>query len=63
MTQTTKNRLNCFLSYYGLDSLEVHSGMKLFGVWHKRKALKNNTWYKVDFEGKELKEVSYGETL
>ena len=63
MTQTTKNRLNCFLSYYGLDSLEVHSSLKLFGVWHKGKALKNNTWYKVDFEGKELKEVSYGETL
>lgn len=63
MTQTTKNRLNCFLSYYGLDSLEVHSSLKLFGVWHKGKELKNDTWYKVDFEGKELKEVSYSKTL
>ena len=63
MTQTTKNRMNCFLSYCGLDSLEVHSSLKLFGVWHKGKELKNNTWYKVDFEGKKLKEVSYSETL
>ena len=57
MTQTTKMRLNCFLDYFGFDPLEVHSSQKLFGVWHKGKKLKNNKWYALDFEGKELKEV------
>ena len=28
ITQTTKNRLNAFLDYYGFDSLEVHNSKK-----------------------------------
>lgn len=54
MTQTTKNRLNAFLDYYGFNALEVHSSKKLFGVWHNGKELSNNTWYHLDFETKEL---------
>ncbi len=54
MTQTTKNRLNAFLDYYGFNPLEVHSSKKLFGVWHNGKELSNNTWYRLDFETKEL---------
>jgi hypothetical protein len=54
MTQTTKNRLNAFLSYYGFNGLEVHSSKKLFGVWHNGKELINNSWYELDMESKEL---------
>lgn len=57
MTQTTKNRLNCFLQYYGFNSLEVHSSKKLFGVWHNGKELENNTWYGLDFASHELVKV------
>lgn len=58
MTQTTKNRLNAFLSYYGFNPLEVHSSKKLFGVWHNGNELKNNTWYLLDRETKELEEMN-----
>ena len=58
MTQTTKNRLNCFLQYYGFNTLEVHSNKKLFGVWHNGKELENNTWYELDFTGKELVKIN-----
>lgn len=56
MTQTTKNRLNVFLDYYGFDSLEVHNSMKEFCVKHHGKELKvsSDSWYKLDFTTKEL---------
>ena len=57
MTQTTKNRLNAFLNYYGFDFLEVHSSKKLFGVWYKGKELENNTWYELDKATKELVKI------
>ena len=57
MTQTTKNRLNAFLQYYGFNELEVHSSKKLFGVWHNGEELKNNTWYLLDRETKNLVEM------
>ena len=57
MTQTTKNRLGCFLQYYGFNSLEVHSSKKLFGVWHNGNELENNTWYELDFTSHELVKV------
>lgn len=56
MTQTTKNRLNLFLAYYGFDSLEVHNSVKEFCVRYHGKELKvsSNSWYKLDFTTKEL---------
>lgn len=56
MTQTTKNRLNIFLDYYGFDSLEVHNSMKEVCVKYHGKELKvsSNSWYKLDFTTKEL---------
>lgn len=56
MTQTTKNRLNAFLTYYGFDSLEVHNSMKEFCVKYHGKELKvsSESWYKLDFTTKEL---------
>ena len=56
MTQTTKNRLNAFLDYYGFDRLEVHNSQKEFCVKHHGKALKvsSDSWYKLDFDTKEL---------
>lgn len=56
MTQTTKNRLNAFLDYYGFDSLEVHNSMKEFCVKYHGKELKvsSDSWYKLDFTTKEL---------
>ena len=57
MTETTKNRLNVFLQYYGFNKLEVHSMKKLFGVWHNGMELKNNTWYVLDRETKNLIEL------
>ena len=56
MTQTTKNRLNTFLDYYGFDRLEVHNLQKEFCVKHHGKALKvsSDSWYKLDFDTKEL---------
>ena len=56
MTQTTKNRLNLFLDYYGFDKLEVHNSMKEFCVKYHGKELEvsSNSWYKLDFTTKEL---------
>ena len=56
MTQTTKNRLNLFLDYYGFDSLEVHNSMKEVCVKYHGKELKvdSYSWYKLDFTTKEL---------
>ncbi len=56
ITQTTKNRLNAFLDFYGFDSLEVHSSMKEFCVKYHGKELEvsSDSWYKLDFTTKEL---------
>ena len=56
MTQTTKNRLNAFLNYYGFDRLEVHNNMKESCVKYHDKKLKvsSESWYKLDFTTKEL---------
>ena len=56
MTQTTKNRLNAFLDYYGFDRLEVHNSQKEFCVKYHGKRLKvsSDSWYKLDFDTKEL---------
>lgn len=56
MTQTTKNRLNVFLNYYGFDSLEVHNSVKEACVKYHGKELKvsSDSWYKLDFTTKEL---------
>lgn len=56
MTQTTKNRLNAFLDYYGFDRLEVHNSQKEFCVKYHDKELKvsSDSWYKLDFDTKEL---------
>ena len=56
MTQTTRNRLNAFLDYYGFDRLEVHNSQKEFCVKYHGKALKvsSDSWYKLDFDTKEL---------
>ena len=56
MTQTTKNRLNAFLDYYGFDRLEVHNSQKEVCVKYHGKELKvsSNSWYKLDFDTKEL---------
>ena len=59
MTQTTKNRLNAFLDYYGFDRLEVHNSLKEFCVKYHGKALKvsSDSWYKLDFDTKELNAI------
>lgn len=57
ISNTTKSRLNAFLNYYGLDSLDVHSSMKDWSVKHNGKELKIDSWYSLDLEAKELKEV------
>ncbi len=56
MTQTTRNRLNAFLDYYGFDRLEVHNSQKEFCVKYHGKELKvsSDSWYKLDFDTKEL---------
>lgn len=56
MTQTTKNRLNAFLDYYGFDRLEVHNSQKEFCVKYHGKELKvsSDSWYKLNFTTKEL---------
>ena len=58
MTQTTRSRLDAFLSYYGFSRLEVHSSKKLFGVWHNGKELEDNSWYELDFTSHELVKVN-----
>ena len=54
ISNTTKSRLNAFLSYYGFDSLEVHSSMKDWSVKYHGEKLYLDTWYKLDLETKEL---------
>lgn len=56
MTQTTKNRLNAFLDYYGFDSLEVHNSKREVCVKYHGKNLEVSacSWYKLDFTTKEL---------
>lgn len=56
MTQTTKNRLNAFLDYYDFDRLKVHNSQKEFCVKYHDKELKvsSDSWYKLDFDTKEL---------
>lgn len=58
MTQTTRARLDAFLNYYGFQRLEVHSGKKLFGVWHNGNELENDSWYELDFASLELVKVN-----
>ena len=59
MTQTTKNRLNAFLDYYGFDRLEVHNSQNSFCVKYHGKGLKvsSDSWYKLDFDTKELNAI------
>ena len=54
ISNTTKSRLNTFLSYYGLNSLEVHSSMKDWSVKYKGEKLEVDTWYKLDLNNKRL---------
>ena len=54
ISNTTKSRLNAFLSYYGFNSLEVHSSKKEWSVKHNGKELDLDCWYKLDLKTKEL---------
>ena len=54
ISNTTKSRLNAFLSFYGFNSLEVHSSKKEWSVKHNGKELDLDCWYKLDFNTKEL---------
>lgn len=54
ISNTTKSRLNAFLSYYDFDALEVHSSKKEWCVKHKGKELALDCWYKLDLKTKEL---------
>lgn len=54
ISNTTKSRLNAFLSYYGFNSLEVHSSMKEWNVKYNGKELDLDCWYKLDLKTKEL---------
>ena len=54
ISNTTKSRLNAFLSYYDFDSLEVHSSKKDWSVKHNGKELDLDCWYKLDLKTKEL---------
>lgn len=54
ISNTTKSRLNAFLDYYGLNSLEVHSGMKEWSVKYNGEKLKVDSWYKLDLKNKKL---------
>lgn len=54
ISNTTKSRLNAFLSYYDMDSLEVHSSMKNWSVKYRGKELALDCWYKLDFKTREL---------
>lgn len=54
ISNTTKSRLNAFLSYYGFNLLEVHSSKKDWSVKHNGKELTLDCWYKLDFNTKEL---------
>ena len=54
ISNTTKSRLNAFLSYYDFNSLEVHSSKKDWSVKYHGKELELDCWYKLDLETKEL---------
>lgn len=54
ISNTTKSRLNAFLSYYDMDSLEIHSSKKEWSVKYHGKELALDSWYKLDFKTKEL---------
>jgi hypothetical protein len=54
ISNTTKSRLNAFLNYYGLNSLEVHSSMKEWSVKYNGEELKVDSWYKLDLKNKKL---------
>lgn len=54
ISNTTKSRLNAFLSYYGFNSLEVHSSMKDWSVKYNGEKLDVDCWYKLDLENKRL---------
>ncbi len=54
ISNTTKSRLNAFLSYYGFNSLEVHSSKKEWSVKYNGKELELDSWYKLDLKTKEL---------
>ena len=54
ISNTTKSRLNAFLSYYGVNSLEVHSSKKEWSVKYNGKELELDSWYKLDLKTKEL---------
>lgn len=54
ISNTTKSRLNAFLSYYCMDSLEVHSSKKEWSVKYHGKELELDCWYKLDLETVEL---------
>jgi hypothetical protein len=54
ISNTTKSRLNAFLDYYGLNSLEVHSSMKEWSVKYNGEELKVDSWYKLDLKNKKL---------
>ena len=54
ISNTTKSRLNAFLSYYDFDSLEVHSSKKEWSVKYNGKELDLDCWYKLDLKTKEL---------
>lgn len=54
ISNTTKSRLNAFLNYYGLNSLEVHSSMKDWSVKYNGEKLDVDCWYKLDLTNKRL---------
>lgn len=54
ISNTTKSRLNAFLDYYGLNSLEVHSSMKDWSVKYNGEKLEVDRWYKLDLKNKKL---------
>jgi hypothetical protein len=54
ISNTTKSRLNAFLSYYDMDSLKVHSSKKDWSVKYRGKELALDCWYKLDLKTKEL---------
>ena len=54
ISNTTKSRLNAFLSYYDFNSLEVHSSKKEWSVKYQGKELELDCWYKLDLKTKEL---------
>lgn len=57
ISNTTKSRLNVFLYYYGFNSLEAHSSKKEWCVKHNGRELQVDSWYKLDFNTKELIEA------